>query len=161
VFYDLRTDKAYAQLPVHSGRFEWILDKAGGWSGTIPLMDRRVRAQDWRTATMASKTYIGMERNRQVIFGGILWDTNFTDQHDELAVQGEDIWSYFHHRALHREYTSTQWEQLDLINNLVATCQRDTIQPAMVVGGDIGVYLSAYTATGQLRDRTYKATEGH
>ncbi|MBO0731816.1 MAG: hypothetical protein J2P57_21330, partial [Acidimicrobiaceae bacterium] len=103
VFYDLRTDKAYAELPMHDARFEWILNKAGGWSGTVPLMDRRVRAQDWRSALTATKMYIAVERDHQLIFGGIVWDTNFTDEHDEMAIQGEDIWSYFHHRWLHRD----------------------------------------------------------
>jgi hypothetical protein len=155
---DLRTNLALAELPLTDVSFGEVLNGAGQFSATLPLVSRAASSGSTTTpqaallaaATQPERTAVFVERDGVIVWGGIIWSrTRGNGRSARLA--GASFWSFFRAQHLRTTRTYSGVDQLQIARDLIAAT-------AAVTGADIGVTVGTETS-GVLRDRTYAAYE--
>ena len=81
--YDLMTMQRLAELPLRDVQYGEVLNKAGSFRAIMTIGDvtgsgteadkRRLRAAEMEAASKPRKTAVFIERDKQIIWGGIIW----------------------------------------------------------------------------------------
>lgn len=149
LFYDLASNRKLAELPLSSPKLGGALNSPGDWSGTLALGDRIVRQLDPRAATTPGKTAMFVDRDGQLVYGGIVWQRSVNRSNSKaLDLQGKEFLSYFEHRFIRARLAYSLVDQASILRSILAWAQG-------VPSGSIGVEYDS-TLTGVLRDRTYE-----
>lgn len=96
---DLLSNNLIAEIPFTGVSFERALSKAGGFSGSIPVIAANEHLNLYET-TMPGKTALYILRNGTCVWGGIIWSRSYSPTNKTLTVDGLEFPSYFYHRAL-------------------------------------------------------------
>jgi hypothetical protein len=96
---DILTNQTIAEIPFTSVSYERSLSKAGGFGGTIPVIDATA-AFDLYEATMPGKVALYVLRNGVCVWGGIIWSRQYSPTNKTLQIDGAEWISYFYHRAV-------------------------------------------------------------
>lgn len=144
---DLLTNVLREEIPFSSFSYSHALNRPGQFSGSIGL--RHPKAT--RTNLAPAKTCVYVERDSVLIWGGILWTADPSQDSVQLSVGGEGDLSYFAHRLIRETKSYAQQDQLFIARDLVNYAQA---QPS----GNIGITVGTETS-GALRDRTYYGYE--
>ena len=108
--YDLTTGTYIGKLPFQGVSFGVPqLNAPGPFAGSLPLGDRRVQALNWQACTQTGRTAVIVELAGAVVWGGILWTSNYqkSDQNKALKVAGNSFGSYIQQRLQAADYSTT------------------------------------------------------
>ncbi|MFI6443833.1 hypothetical protein [Kitasatospora sp. NPDC050543] len=148
---DLRSDDDVDLLPIQGVQYDDYIGRTGALSGTIPIPDNAM-ARRVREAILPGRTMLYLERDEEIVWGGILWTRTPTRDARgfyTVPIQAASLESYLRsHRLLLDTLTATGVDQLDIARQLV-----DYAQAAS--GGNLGVEIDYTQTSGVLRDRTY------
>ncbi|WEB41507.1 hypothetical protein MOV08_21035 [Streptomyces yunnanensis] len=153
IFTDLVTDQLLDVFPATQLEFEDWIGKTGQLSAQIALPDVQTAARV-RSATIPARTAVWVERDREIWWGGIVWQRTPTsasrNEPMALTLQAATFDSYLARRELDVPLPAfVQTDQLAIAQALLAKAQE-------VPGADIGLVAIGDAVSGVLRDRTYE-----
>lgn len=96
---DLLSNQVIAELPFTGVSYERVLRKAGGFSGSIPVIEA-TKKYDLYETTMPGRTGLYVLRNGQCVWGGIIWSRKYDESSKTLSVDASEFPSYFYHRFI-------------------------------------------------------------
>jgi hypothetical protein len=96
---DLLSNQVIAELPFTGVSYERVLRKAGGFSGSVPVIEATKRYDLYET-TMPGRTGLYVLRNGQCVWGGIIWSRKYDESSKTLSVDASEFPSYFYHRFI-------------------------------------------------------------
>lgn len=164
LFADLRTNTMIAELPLYNVSFNTPLNGVGSFSGICPLTGGAdIKKLDPLNATQKARTALYAESDGVLIWGGIVWASNYTSDGAGLQITASDFFSYFlDKRFIYDTLTYTGIDQLVIARDILSYAQNRVGPVGSYVGfsygGDIGLTLGSETS-GVLRDRTYNGYE--
>lgn len=148
---DLKTDETLEELPLDASPFTRQIKGWGAFSASLSLDIDDVRAIDLRGLLQCGRRALYVERDGQLVWGGILWRARRAQSEHKVTLQALELESYFARRLQTVTYQPLQQDQLDIFRQLVAAAAKD-----------IRVTLGT-ERSGVLRDRTteYLAEDLH
>lgn len=148
---DLRTNTILAELPLVNVSYEHALNTAGSFSASLKLGDKRIAQLDSEATTTPTRTAIYVDRNGEIVWGGIIWSRNYSSENSTLQLGGLSFESF---GAKHHIRPSADYAQVDQLS-----IARDLwFRMSNLPGANIGVVLGT-ELSGRLRDRTYLGYE--
>ncbi|MFE7315669.1 hypothetical protein ACFU7T_21695 [Streptomyces sp. NPDC057555] len=153
IFTDLVTDQLLDVLPATQLEFDDWIGKTGQLSAQIALPDPQTAARA-RSATIPARTAVWVERDREIWWGGIIWQRTPTaasrNEPMTLALQAATFDSYLARRELDSPLPAfAQADQLTIAQALLDRAQEGP-------GADIGLAAVGDATSGVLRHRTYE-----
>ena len=152
LFADLRTNAILAELPLVGVSGTRDLKGNGSLVGSLVLGDPKVAALDFAAATQPGRTALYVDRGGLLVWGGVVWTRAKArvapGQPVRLALGCTEFWSYYRHRLITATATFTGVDQMTIAQSIMNTA-------VAVTGGDIGVTVTAPTASGITRNLTY------
>jgi hypothetical protein len=163
LFCDLLTDQPIASLELEQVRFDRRIIQAGSFSATAQVPNAAVAEKvrrivpsgplDWHTGP--GRTVCHILRNGSLWGTYLIWQV--TPQGGEkgrnsVAIQGASLESYLNRVEIREDLTYTGQDEITGIGAALITHMQSDAR------ADIGLILNA-TASGQLRDRTYRRSE--
>ena len=154
---DLRTGTILDELPLSGVSFEKKLNDTGVLRGQVRVDDPEMRLREPRVLTEPGRTAIYVDRDGDLLWGGVVWTTRYSSGKGVLELGASDFSSYFDHRLVLKPtltdtvaYTNT--DQIDIAKELVGLAQSH-------VDGDIGVVFTGAASSGVRRTVTYVPAE--
>jgi len=154
---DLRTGAILDELPLTGVTFEKRLNDTGTLRGQLRVDDPGMRAREPRLLTQPGRAAVYVDRDGDLLWGGIVWTSRYTASTATLEVGAADFLSYFEHRRVLAhpvtesgvvQYSNV--DQLDIAMTLVELAQSHP-------GGDLGVEVRGATASGVARTVSWAA----
>ncbi|MFL6072741.1 MAG: hypothetical protein ACJ73S_05020 [Mycobacteriales bacterium] len=159
---DLSSGVILDELPLRGVSFDKKLNDTGSFRAELPVTDPEIRARGPRLLTEPGRTAVYVDREGELLWGGIVWTTRYTGSTGVLEIGASDFLSYFEHRrvapvslgdpdaAAPVAYTRT--DQLAIAAGLVALAQS-------APGGDLGIEPRGPTSSGVSRTVSYALGE--
>jgi hypothetical protein len=161
---DLLTWAPLDPLPYVQVQFGRVLDQHGAWKGSLPLADERVQKFAWKDATQPSKTALFVDLNGTLVWGGIIWTSNYNsdDPSHMLPVTATEFGSYFQHRLQAEDYGKI-WESgedpMKVTRRVIEDAQTVAGEsPGHITGSAIPVILNPVGGSGVSIPVSYPAT---
>lgn len=147
LFADLLTNDILAELPITGVAFTQQLNQAGTFNGHLLLSGVSTPEFNVMPATIPGKSAIYIDRNGELIWGGVIWGREYNSADQILTLTGREFESYFERRRISQTLSYTNQDQLYIARDLIDQAQ---LEPY----GDIGVIVGSETS-GVLVDRVY------
>lgn len=134
---DLLTNEILAEIPFRSVSYERAIKGAGGFSGSIPVIEA-TKSMDIYESTMPGNTALYVVRNGVCVWGGIIWTRAYDVVGRVLQVTASEFTSYFYHRRFWKTWGHSYGATLTVTNGLI-TAQLDngSASSAIQVGAGI------------------------
>lgn len=156
---DLRTGAILDELPLAGVSFGKRLNDTGSFRGQLRVDDPTLREREPRLLTEPGRTAVYVDRDGQLIWGGIVWTSQYSAANATLEIGASDFLSYLEHRRVlsypvdgNGVVVYTDTDQLQIAAGLVALCQQHP-------GGDLGIEVRGPAASGVTRTVRYGAGE--
>jgi hypothetical protein len=156
---DLRGGTVLDELPLTGVSFGKRLNDTGSLRGQLRLGDPGVDAREPRVLTEPGRTAIYVDRDGELLWGGVVWTSRYSAASGTLEIGASDFLSYFEHRrVLRHPVTATDvvsyvdTEQLAIATELVQLAQSHP-------GGDLDVEIRGAAVSGVRRTVSYPAGE--
>lgn len=156
---DLRAGAILDELPLTGVSFDKRLNDTGSLRGQLRVDDPGIRAREPRLLTEPGRTAIYVDRDGDLLWGGIVWTSRYSAASGTLEIGASDFLSYFEHRRVLRHpvaagdivsYVDT--DQLGIAAGLVQLAQSHP-------GGDLDLELRGATSSGVRRSVDFTAAE--
>jgi hypothetical protein len=147
LFADLLTNEILAELPLTGVSFTQQLNQSGTLNGHILLSALQSAQFNVNAATIPGRSAIYVDRNGDLIWGGIIWNRTYNSAQQTLNLTAREFESYFERRRVSTTQNFTNTDQLVIARTLIDDAQ-------LVTNGDIGVIVGTETS-GVLIDRVY------
>ncbi|HEX2416965.1 MAG TPA: hypothetical protein VHJ83_02400 [Micromonosporaceae bacterium] len=156
---DLRTGAVLDELPLTGVSFDKRLNDTGTLRGQLKVDDPEMRVREPRLLTEPGRTAIYVDRDGDLLWGGIIWTSRYQAASGTLEIGAADFLSYFEHRRVLMHpvvatdvvsYTDT--DQLEIAAALIALVQSHP-------GGDLDIAVSGTQTSGVHRTVSYAAGE--
>lgn len=118
-----------AILPLNGFKFEYVLNQAGQWSGTLPVEDPQIAATNWIEATAPNKTCVWVYSGSTLLYGGLVRTRQYTMSRQQVALGGADFVCYLDQRLQAKDYTTT-WANGGGSASMAATLIDDALDVA-------------------------------
>ena len=108
--YDVSSRTYLGRLPYQGVTFGVPQKNTPGpFTGSIPLADPRVQRLNWPAQVGTGKTALIVEMGGQILWGGMLWTSNYNDSDPtkSLQVGGSTFGSYAQQRVQAEDYSTT------------------------------------------------------
>lgn len=153
ILTDLRTGKVLTDaVTLNIASYAARLNGVADCTATLELSDPSVRAlSDPVLATEPRRTALWIIRDERPVWAGIIWTRRYRSADHNLDLGISTFESYWARRRIRRNYNFVQWDQHDMVANLIMTSQTE---PAGGIG-NIGVTMAPFTPSGIRRDRLY------
>jgi hypothetical protein len=156
---DLASGAILDELPLFGVSFDKRLNDTGSLRGQLRIDDPGIRALEPRVLTEPGRTAVYVDRDGELLWGGIVWTTRYTAANGTLEIGAADFMSYFEHRRV-LDYpisttgvvTYTNVDQLVIAAGLI---DRAALHP----GGDLNVDMRGPQTSGVNRTVSYAAGE--
>lgn len=150
---DIVSGEIIAELPMRGVKLGKVLKGTGTFEGDVTLGDSNFTDLDLVDATDPNRRVIYVDRDGELIWGGILWGRKYSSQSGRLAISAVEFFSYFVRQYLLVDsstlFDNEQVDQFDIMRALLNYVQSKP-------GGDLGFVLSdAGLLSGVLRDREW------
>src|SRR5215468_3031033 len=99
---DLATGTIVAELPLFGVSFDKRLNDTGSLRAQLRIDDPGVRDQEFRVLTEPGRSVIYVDRDGDLLWGGIVWTSRYTAANGTLEIGAADFLSYFEHRRVLR-----------------------------------------------------------
>lgn len=147
LFANLLTNEIIAELPLTGVSFTQQLNQAGTLQGHLLLSGMATPQFNVNASTIPAKTAIYVDRDGDLIWGGIIWARSYNSANQTLNITAREFESYFERRRITTTTAFTNTDQLEIARTLIDDAQ-------LVPYGDIGVITGSETS-GVLIDRVY------
>jgi hypothetical protein len=147
LFANLLTNEIIAELPLTGVSFTQQLNQAGTLQGHLLLSGMTTAQFNVNASTIPGKTAIYVDRDGDLIWGGIIWARTYNSEAQTLNLTAREFESYFERRRITTTTAFNNTDQLVIARTLIDNAQAATY-------GDIGVITGAETS-GILVDRVY------
>jgi hypothetical protein len=155
---DLRTGQILMDLPLVGFSGEVNLLGNGPMDAGLPLAHLGdTQRRDLLDATIPGRRTVVGVRDGTVRGEWIIWSRSRRNNTDPVQLSGAEVLTYANRRIV-QAWSWTQTEQLQIADNLLTTAFRGSDWPPG--GGAVALTVAPWTASGQKRDRTYKAIDG-
>jgi hypothetical protein len=151
LFADLLTNEILAELPITGVSFTQQLNTAGTFSAHLQLSGLNAEGLNVANGTIPGRTAIYVDRSGVLVWGGVLWNRDYSSANQTLTFQAREFESYFERRKITTTQVFTNADQLTIANTLINNAQA-------TVAGNIGVNTTIATS-GVLVNRTYYGYE--
>lgn len=165
--YDLMTGRFLMDLPVLSGSYTEALNDPGSFDITVPLSPTVVSLVGGRyvpagvlfntlnwdvqtiyNATIPCRTAIYIDRDGELVWGGIIWNRRLSGA--TLQLSGNGFLSFFGKRRIRQDMDMLGTEQITIARTVLQYALDVTYQGRRV--GDIGLRIDGTSDSGVLRD---------
>jgi hypothetical protein len=151
---DLLSGTILDELPLFGVSFDKKLNDTGSFRAQLSVADPEIRIREPRLLTEPGRTAIYVDRDGDLLWGGIVWTSRYSGANAVLELGASDLLSYFEHRLVLRPgnlSAPVPFEGKDQI-----TIARELITQAQShPGGDLGVGLTGTVSSGVSRTITY------
>jgi len=96
---DLRTGTILDELPLSGCSSDKKLNDSGSLRGRLHVDDPEIRIREPRVLTEPGRTAIYVDRDGDLLWGGIVWTSRYTSSDGVLEIGATDFLSYFDHSA--------------------------------------------------------------
>ena len=151
LFADLLTNQILAELPLTSVRFSQQINSPGNFSATLQLAGLEVNDLNVSNATIPARTAIYVDRDGTLIWGGILWNREYSSKDQTLTLNANEFESYWNRRRITTDTVFTNTDQLTAVQTIVNNANAAT-------NGNIGITVGSETS-GVLINRTFYGYE--
>ncbi|MBB5852231.1 hypothetical protein ACFQ05_03010 [Amycolatopsis umgeniensis] len=154
---DVRTGAILDELPLSGVSFDKKLNDSGGFRGRLRVDDPEIRMREPRLLTEPGRTALYVERNGDLLWGGVLWTSRYSAANGVLELGASDFLSYFDHRFmldpadLAAPFTCSG-DQLEVAARVIALAQAHA-------DGDLGVVITGPATSGVTRSISYAPAE--
>ena len=100
LFADLITNQILAELPLTGVSFGQQLNAAGTMSGHLLLSGVNAAGLNVLNATIPGRTAIYIDRNGQLVWGGVLWQREYSSADQLVKLTAREFLSYFERRRI-------------------------------------------------------------
>jgi hypothetical protein len=156
---DLRTGTIVDELPLTGVTFDKRLNDTGSFRAELRVDDPGIRVREPRLLTEPGRTAVYVDRNGQLLWGGIVWTSRYSASDAKLEIGASDFLSYFEHRRVLSypvnptgSVTYTGADQLAIAGQLLQLAQSHP-------GGDLGIQVRGATTSGVNRTVSYATGE--
>jgi hypothetical protein len=164
---DVLTNQVLTELPMTSVSFTCLLNGAGPFSSSIPVVAETTISSIDDVTTPGLRGIIIL-RNGAPIYGGIIWKRSYQRNERRVQIEGSSWESWFGRRLLKRLLTYGQVDQLDIFRDLVFQARNEGWNGFLAIDPvtnparpDTNFALNVPTHdSGVLRDRTYYGYDG-
>jgi hypothetical protein len=143
LFADILTNQITAELNLTNVNFTQQLNAAGTFTGQI-LLSGLTPASNATNATIPGRSALYIERqissgNRQLVWGGVVWNREYSSATQSLTLTAREFESYFERRRITATTSFTNTDQLVVARSLMNTAQAAT-------NGNVGVLVGTETS---------------
>ena len=130
---DLLTNRVLADIPFQGVSWGRNLSATGAFSGQVPI-NEHTASMNLFNSTMAAKTALYVVRDGKCVWGGIIWNTDYSNDHI-LRVSATEFPSFLNRREIWRDFSHRGSATLRVSgSNATLTVNRNTRMPGMVPG---------------------------
>ncbi len=104
--YDFKTGLPIGQVPLQNSKFGSQLNSPQQLTGSINLMDKKVRKTNPLASTIPNKCIIVVDLGGAVVGNGIVLPRVWNGPNKHLEIQGSESWSYFGQRVQATDYSA-------------------------------------------------------
>lgn len=123
--FDIITDTILAEIEMSDVSFETKLCAVGEFSGTIGAVNSRPDV-DMYWATMPMKTALYVLRNDVAVWGGVIWDRDYSPKDQTLKISAGTWESYLFRRYIwHTFQTKDDIDQYDVVRTILRKMRQD------------------------------------
>jgi hypothetical protein len=156
---DLATATIVDELPLFGVTFDKRLNDTGSLRAQLRIDNPDIRSREPRVLTEPGRTAIYVDRDGELLWGGIVWTSRYTAANGTLEIGASDFLSYFEHRRVlgypvntTGTVTYTDTDQLAIASGLIALAQSHP-------GGDLDLSVRGSQTSGVNRTVSYAAGE--
>jgi len=120
LFADLATNAILAELPLTGVNFTQQLNTAGTFTGQLLLSGVNAASLNVLNATLPNKCVIYVDRNGQLIWGGVISSREYNSQSQLLKLTAREFLSYFESRIISQTVSFTAVDQLQIAQQLIS-----------------------------------------
>jgi hypothetical protein len=139
LFADLLTNSILAELPLTSVTFSQQLNSSGTFSATLQLSGLNTAALNVANATIPARTAIYVDRDGTLVWGGILWNREYSSNSQTITLNAREFESYFERRRITVDTPFFGTDQLVAAQTIINNAQA-------VTNGNIGVAVGSETS---------------
>jgi len=141
---DLLTNKVNLELPLQGVTYGRRLCKPGNTTFSYALSQdtSSITNQDVLEATIPGRTALYIDRNGQLVWGGIVWSRTYESEGQTVQFTGQSFESYFYKQFIESSVGYVNIDQRDIIRRLIVHMQSKSyaaigIQTPTVYNGGI------------------------
>lgn len=155
---DLRSGAILDELPLSGVSFDKKLNDTGSFRAQLSVDDPQIRLREPRLLTEPGRTAIYVDRDGDLLWGGIVWTSRYSAATGTLELGAADLLSYFEHRLVLDPADLTaavpypNVDQVAIAHDLITMAQAHP-------GGDLGVVFEGATSSGVPRTLTYSPAD--
>jgi hypothetical protein len=139
LFADLLTNTILAELPLTSVQFSQQLNSIGSFSATLQLSGINATALNVANATIPARTAIYVDRDGTLVWGGVLWNREYSSNSQTITLNAREFESYFERRRITVDTAFFGTDQLTAAQTIINNAQA-------VTNGNIGVAVGSETS---------------
>jgi hypothetical protein len=124
IFADILTNQVLIELPLYGVWFTRTLNGRGAVTLSFALDSEGYSNSDVLDATTPGHTALYIERNGELVWGGILWTRTYQAQSKSLSWTGETFETFLNVNYIEYTYTQTAVDARQIIRNLVDHMQQ-------------------------------------
>ncbi len=94
ILADLLTNEIINELPFYSVTWDRLLSAAGNFQGFLQMPMNGIRSKDVIQCTVPGHTALYIERDAQLVWGGILWARTWQESSKSIQLNGQTFESY-------------------------------------------------------------------
>lgn len=155
---DLRSGTILDELPLAGVSFDKKLNDTGSLRGQLHVDDPQIRVRKPRLLTEPGRTAIYVDREGDLLWGGIVWTSRYHATSGTLELGASDLLSYFEHRLvldpgdLTRTVTFPDTDQVAIVRGVIELAQSHP-------GGDLGIVFTGAPSSDVRRTVSFAAGE--
>lgn len=123
ILCDLITDNLITQLPFESVTFDRAINKAGNFRASFGLNRTGFDNQDVLDATQPGRTALYVDRDGQLVWGGIIWSRTWQEMGNSLQFTAQTFDSYFSQVDIDHTLAYTKTDQLVIVKSIIQDMQ--------------------------------------
>ena len=151
LFADLLTNTILAELPLTKVQFSQQLNSAGTFSAELQLAGLQAANLNVANATIPGRTAIYVDRDGTLVWGGVLWNREYSSQSQSIRLNAGEFESYWNRRRITTDTVFSNTDQLTAVQTIVTNANAAT-------NGNIGIAVGSETS-GVLINRTFYGYE--
>jgi len=133
LFADLVTNQVLAELPLTGVSFGQQLNAAGTMTAHLLISGVNTAGLNVLNATIPGRTAVYIDRNGQLVWGGVLWQREYTSGDQVIKLTAREFISYFERRRIttgsgtaYGALAYTGIDQLQIAQSLISNAQGAT-----------------------------------
>ena len=151
LFADLLSNQIIGELPLTKVQFSQQINSPGNFSAELQLAGLNAADFNVSNATIPARTALYVDRDGTLVWGGILWNREYSSKSQSITLNAREFESYFERRRITTDTVFANTDQLTAVQTIVNNAQG-------ITNGNIGIAIGSETS-GVLINRTFYGYE--